>query len=311
MKSIFFVFTFITLSIAQAGSNDLNDKGRLSRRGFLGVLLGGATAAAMNPMSILGSSLEGLRIGLPAALKKHIVSVRLKTISVVGETAGQVTDPLLGLRNYIKFLEDLALDPINVEYNAAILNKVKAARQSLVVFEQAYLKNPLGQNQLDKPQDLIQKDSLNTKSLSEKGESEELRSVFAESLQDLPMDIRIITIRTLLGPEFLRKMAWQVHFSNLKTIHPTLILTDNEFQIIKDYYTYLYEASVALNYEKINLNNKGMSLESLGSFSELFLNQLMLEASEVIEAFNLAQNFYIESSVSKKDHKFCFEYLNF
>jgi hypothetical protein len=92
--SIFFLFT------NGAGASDREserssrgasraEESGLSRRGFFA----GAAVVAVNPMSAISASVEGLRAGLPEALKRKLVQLRLKTIYTVGSEASATPDP--------------------------------------------------------------------------------------------------------------------------------------------------------------------------------------------------------------------------
>ncbi len=313
-----FIIVFSILFSVNLFATQNRNQGQVSRRGFLSGLLGAGAVAVVNPMSVLSSGFGAVNVALPEALKRHIVRMRLKTVSVVGESVtGKVTDPFLGLKNYVKFLEELALDPRHANYNAALLNKLKAAKQSLVMFEQAYLKN-LGKG-LESSSNSETKSIDSNSSGSKRGQlsrevspehlaAEAEQQEFLLQLQELPMDLRIITIRSLLGLDHLRRMAWQVHYSGIVEIesiglshesfevqHPinssTVILSLEEMKLIRQYRFYLLETLHELLTEKTFLNAKGMleGFENI-SMAELLLNQFLEESNLVIQAYETAQD---------------------
>lgn len=324
----FFTFVFSILFSITIFANQNTDKTQLSRRGFLRGLMGAGAVAAVNPMSVLSSGFGAVNAALPEALKRHIVKVRLKTISVVGESAtGQVSDPFLGLKNYIKFLEELALDPNNANYNSALLNKLKAAKQSLVVFEQAYLKNINSASNLDNKSansgETSQSQSVNVQDPI--SIEEEKGSDYLSLLRQMPMDLRVLTIRSLLGVDLLRRMAWQVHYSGIVSIDnaevsvegvqfgsyrnkPTLILTETEFLLVQKYKSYLVQTWNEILQEKTFLKSKGMldGFENI-SIAELLLIQFIEESELVVQAYKTAQNF--NNSNLPQVEGLCYGYL--
>lgn len=322
----FFIFVFSILFSITICANPKTDKTQLSRRGFLRGLLGAGAVAAVNPMSVLSSGFGAVNAALPEALKRHIVKVRLRTISVVGESAaGQVADPFLGLKNYIKFLEDLALDPNNASYNSALLNKLKAAKQSLTMFEQAYLKNINSSSDVDtkstNSSETTQGQNVKVKDSVSNNDDQN----YLNQLREMPMDLRIIALRSMIGVDLLRRMAWQVHYSGVVSIDdsevslegvslsgnqliPTVILTEDEFKIIEKYHFYLLKMLEDMLLEKTFLNSKGMleGFENI-SMAELLVNHFIEESGLVIRAYKTAQN--LNNSNLPQTEGLCYGYL--
>jgi hypothetical protein len=277
-----FLFTANSMSVWAAGK----DPTEMSRRGFLRGFLSGAAVVAVNPMSAITASIETLKMGLPEALKRKIVKLRLGTISQVGSEVSAHPDPFYGLKKYIELLQDLMQQTPNIEHKAIILKKVRAAEETLLAFKEVYLR---GLSSSPSPAQTKAESKIDEswKSDLDKSLDGTQNIDLTQELERKPIEIRVIAIRTLLGPGLLRKMAWQVHFGNPSTAMYSEILNRSEVSLIMQYYSYLHQALTTLRLEKSELERRGLSgFGAVDSMAEVLVVQFMEEAREVILSYH-------------------------
>lgn len=171
------------------------------------------------------------------------------------------------------------------------MKKVSAAQEALVAYQEVFVRGLASNTSVDinseSQQESWQKDLQQIQDQAD--QDGDINSSLAEDLNQQPLDVRVIAIRGLLGPDLLRKMAWQVHFVNIESDEYTVILNRSEVSLIMQYYAYLHQAMAELEKEKLALASKGMDdLTGSASITEALLAQFMFEAREVILAYHKA-----------------------
>lgn len=286
---------------------DLDQQG-MGRRGFLRGLFGTAMVVAINPSFV--PSAPPLT-GLPASLKEMLVKLRLKTIYEIGPETALKPDPFLGLRKYHQLLRELAQSTSSPEHRAIILGRIKATEDTLIAFERVYARGAnitqsSSASQTPETQKRVQIHEEEFESLDLTDEASDLP--LKHELERLPLDVRIVTIRTLLGPDLLRKMAWQVHYSNPQ-FGMAEVLKRSDINFIQEYYSYLHQLRSELELEKMNLEARGLSDFGIeNGISTALVYQFMAEARDVILAYYRVTK---GIKTSESESGICGNYLNF
>ncbi len=295
----FIIFLALVFGFSELQAADSERSSGLSRRGFLRGFFASAAVVAVNPMAAITTAsnsglAEGLSAGLPEALKRKLVQLRLRSIYTVGSETAASPDPFLGLKNYIKILEDLVHQTTNPEHKALLMKKVAAAQEALLAYQNAFFRGLSTQ-----PSSNPKSETTNPKASHEDADitSDESNSVnpsediLRNELNQKPLDIRVLTIRGLLGPDLLRRMAWQVHFVNYKQNEITITLRPSDMTLILQYYGYLHEAFIELQKQNLFLASKSMlDTEVSDVMTASLLIQFMDEAREVILSYEKAAN---------------------
>lgn len=217
------------LLIAQ---NEAEGGKHLSRRGFLrGLIAGAGVAATTSPGALIASTGRRGSLVLPEALRRKIVAARMQTITQANPQAG-VHVP--GLKGYVRYLKRLMGDySSHPEIQAKLSTLAQNGERALETYHQvqeASLHYKAAQKALAQTQQASQASAVSNTSAktTRAGLSPAQKKALIKKLRSLPADMKIITIRALLGPDLLRKMAWQAKFENM-------VLNYEEVHLIEDY----------------------------------------------------------------------------